>query len=111
MSERRRAYQYINDVFILPALLEIIPCFVFSVGIGHLAGRIHQGLVNKIVMIESGSVFPIYAQLLHTENGAVYAMPSMISVVSIYHAKIVFTASMAINSQLVSRPKRFKPRN
>lgn len=39
------------DVFILPALLEIIPCFVFSVGIGHLAGRIHQGLVYALLPI------------------------------------------------------------
>lgn len=37
--------------FILPALLEIIPCFVFSVGIGHLAGRIHQGLVYALLPI------------------------------------------------------------
>lgn len=37
--------------FILPALLEIIPCFVFSAGIGHLAGRIHQGLVYALLPI------------------------------------------------------------
>lgn len=38
-------------VFILPALLEMIPCFVFAVGIGHLAGRIHQGLVYALLPI------------------------------------------------------------
>lgn len=37
--------------FIFPALLEIIPCFVFSAGIGHLAGRIHQGLVYVLLPI------------------------------------------------------------
>lgn len=37
--------------FILPALLEIIPCFVFAAGIGHLAGRIHQGLVYALLPI------------------------------------------------------------
>lgn len=37
--------------FILPALLEIIPCFALAVGIGHLAGRIHQGLVYALLPI------------------------------------------------------------
>lgn len=37
------------DVFILPALLEIIPCFVFAVGIGHLAGRLHGGLLYALL--------------------------------------------------------------
>ncbi len=35
--------------FILPALLEIIPCFVFTVGIGHLAGRLHCSLVYALL--------------------------------------------------------------
>ncbi|MDE7193176.1 MAG: hypothetical protein K2O14_04320 [Oscillospiraceae bacterium] len=35
--------------FILPALLEIIPCFVFTVGIGHLAGRLHCSLIYALL--------------------------------------------------------------
>ncbi len=35
--------------FILPALLEIIPCFVFAAGIGHLAGRLHCGLIYALL--------------------------------------------------------------
>ncbi len=35
--------------FILPALLEIIPCFVFVVGIGHLAGRMHGGTIYALL--------------------------------------------------------------
>lgn len=42
---------YDFGTFILPALLEIIPCFFFIVGIGHLAGRIHQGLVYALLPI------------------------------------------------------------
>ena len=32
-------------VFLLPACLLMIPCFLFSLGLGHLLGRLHQGLV------------------------------------------------------------------
>lgn len=35
--------------FILPALLETVPCFVFAVGLGHLAGRLHQGLIYALL--------------------------------------------------------------
>lgn len=37
--------------FIIPALLEIIPCFAFAVGIGHLAGRLHCSLVYALLPI------------------------------------------------------------
>lgn len=36
---------YDFSAFVIPVLLEIVPCFVFVTGIGHLAGRIHQGLI------------------------------------------------------------------
>lgn len=35
--------------FILPALLETVPCFVFAVGLGHLAGRLHGGLIYALL--------------------------------------------------------------
>ena len=40
---------YRFGAFILPALLEIIPCFVFTVGIGHLVGRLHGGLIYVLL--------------------------------------------------------------
>lgn len=44
--------------FILPALLEIIPCFVFAVGIGHLAGRLHGGLIYALLPAVFVAGFP-----------------------------------------------------
>lgn len=35
--------------FIFPALLEMIPCFLFAVGIGHLAGRLHCSLIYALL--------------------------------------------------------------
>lgn len=37
--------------FILPALLEMIPCFLFAVGIGHLAGRLHCSLIYALLPV------------------------------------------------------------
>lgn len=37
--------------FILPSLLLILPCFVFSVGLGQLLGRFHQVLIFVLVLI------------------------------------------------------------
>lgn len=37
--------------FVLPALLEVIPCFVLAVSVGHLAGRVHPGLVYALLPI------------------------------------------------------------
>ncbi len=37
--------------FVLPALLEIIPCFVFTIAVGHLVGRFHQGLVYVLLPV------------------------------------------------------------
>ncbi len=42
---------YDFGVFVIPILLEIVPCFVFVTGIGHLAGRIHQGLIYVLLPI------------------------------------------------------------
>ena len=32
-------------VFLLPSLLLMVPCFAFTVGLGHLLGRVHPGLI------------------------------------------------------------------
>lgn len=40
---------YDFGAFIFPALLEIIPCFVFTAGIGHLAGRLHCSLIYALL--------------------------------------------------------------
>ncbi|MDE7176365.1 MAG: hypothetical protein K2O59_00985 [Lachnospiraceae bacterium] len=37
--------------FILPALLEMIPCFLFAVGVGHLAGRLHCSLIYVLLPV------------------------------------------------------------
>ncbi len=37
--------------FILPALLEMIPCFLFAVGVGHLAGRLHCSLIYALLPV------------------------------------------------------------
>lgn len=37
--------------FILPALLETIPCFILAVGVGHFAGRAHPGLVYALLPV------------------------------------------------------------
>jgi len=39
------------SAFILPSLLLILPCFVFSVGLGQLLGRLHQGLIFVFMLI------------------------------------------------------------
>lgn len=36
--------------FLLPVAIIIIPCFVFSIGVGYLAGCIHQGLVYVLML-------------------------------------------------------------
>lgn len=37
--------------FILPALLILLPCFAFALGIGNLVGRIHPGLLYTLMLI------------------------------------------------------------
>ena len=37
--------------FILPAILVLLPCFAFAVGIGNLAGRIHPGLLYALMLV------------------------------------------------------------
>lgn len=45
-------FNYWNfTAFILPALMIILPCFVFSLGIGHIAGRIHPGLLYALMLV------------------------------------------------------------
>ena len=39
------------SVFLLPALLTILPCFVFFLGAGNLLGRIHTGLLYGLMLI------------------------------------------------------------
>lgn len=41
---------YDFGAFLLPALLIIVPCFVCSVGLGHLLGRLHRSLVYLLVV-------------------------------------------------------------
>lgn len=37
--------------FIIPVILEIVPCFVLCTGFGHLAGRFHCGLVYALLPV------------------------------------------------------------
>ncbi len=37
--------------FLLPSGMIMLPCLLFSLGIGHLAGRIHQGLLYALMLI------------------------------------------------------------
>ena len=37
--------------FFLPALLLVVPCFVFTVGLGHLLGRVHPGLIYLWMLV------------------------------------------------------------
>lgn len=37
--------------FLLPSGIIILPCLLFTLGIGHLAGRIHQGLLYALMLI------------------------------------------------------------
>ncbi len=38
-------------VFVIPAILEIIPCFAFTTGLGHIAGRFHCGLIYALLPV------------------------------------------------------------
>ena len=38
-------------VFIIPALVTILPCYVFMMGAGHCIGRIHSGLLYFLMII------------------------------------------------------------
>lgn len=45
-------FQYSDyAVFLLPACLLMVPCFLFSLGLGHLLGRLHQGLIYLLAGI------------------------------------------------------------
>lgn len=45
-------FQYTDfAVFLPPALLIMLPCFLFSIGLGHLLGRLHQGCVYAFLCI------------------------------------------------------------
>lgn len=37
--------------FVLPSLFVIVPCFVFTVGLGQLLGRFHQSLVFVLILL------------------------------------------------------------
>ena len=43
--------------FIIPALVTIVPCFVFALGAGHLAGRIHPGLLYALMPVAFAMAF------------------------------------------------------
>lgn len=38
-------------IYIMPSVLLVVSCFVFAIGLGHLAGRVHQGLVYMLLAI------------------------------------------------------------
>lgn len=42
---------YSFGAFIIPSVLIIIPCFVFSVGLAHLLGRLHQNLLYLFILV------------------------------------------------------------
>lgn len=45
-------FNYSNfSAFFLPAAIIIVPCFIFSIGAGFLAGRIHQGFLYVLMFI------------------------------------------------------------
>ncbi len=45
-------FDYRNfTLFIIPALMILLPCFVFAIGLGNLAGRIHLGVLYALMPI------------------------------------------------------------
>ncbi|MGN0395219.1 MAG: hypothetical protein ACI4EF_07640 [Coprococcus sp.] len=42
---------YHFEEFIIPSIIMIIPCIVFVIGIGHIAGRIHRILIYILLLI------------------------------------------------------------
>ncbi len=38
-------------LYLLPFIMLVFPCLLFTLGIGHLAGRIHQGLLYVLMVI------------------------------------------------------------
>lgn len=60
--------------FILPMLLEIIPCFVFAVGIGHLAGRLHTGLIYALLPAVFIAGFLVAAGAFDLFGGGFFSM-------------------------------------
>jgi putative exporter of polyketide antibiotics len=48
----RTVFGYRNILpFLLPSAMIVLPCFVFAMGIGYLAGRVHQGLLYGLMII------------------------------------------------------------
>ena len=45
-------FHYRNFIpFLLPSGMIILPCLLFTLGVGHLAGRVHQGLLYMLMII------------------------------------------------------------
>lgn len=45
-------FDYRNIIsFLLPSGMILLPCLLFTLGVGHLAGRIHQGLLYVLMII------------------------------------------------------------
>ena len=59
-----RLFKYNNfGRFFLPALLIAVPCFVCSVGLGHLLGRLHRGLIYLLIVaafVAGGSITKVF---------------------------------------------------
>ena len=45
------------SVFILPAIITILPCFVFALGAGNLLGRIHRGFLYGLMLVSLATNF------------------------------------------------------
>ena len=59
-------FNYWNySTFILPALLTILPCFVFFLGAGNLAGRIHPGFLYALMFVSLALSFVPSPSALH----------------------------------------------
>jgi len=39
------------STFVIPAIVTVVPCFVFIVGAGHCVGRIHPGLLYFLMLV------------------------------------------------------------
>jgi ABC-2 type transport system permease protein len=59
-------FQYWNySAFILPAIITILPCFVFFLGVGNLLGRIHPGFLYVLMLVSLAMIFIPMPGALH----------------------------------------------
>ena len=59
-------FDYWNyTVFVLPAIITILPCFVFFLGLGNLLGRIHPGFLYILMILSLAMNFIPLPEALH----------------------------------------------